>query len=145
MKISLARFSSHELGQLQKLHESDIISKSTLREKRKEAIRCPQPLSDAAFDALVARSSLGVPISEGLSVVGKKLLEARSILQGHVVGVASESGFEWFKFVHALHHPACLMLLPLTVLDIEVPLCENSIAGWIGGQRGDIQMAWQYD
>eukprot|EP00971_Amphidinium_carterae_P075064 1483606-Amphidinium_carterae.2 len=50
MKISLANFTAQDLQQLQKLYDSKIFNKSTLQEKRRQALTCPLPLSQERFD-----------------------------------------------------------------------------------------------
>eukprot|EP00971_Amphidinium_carterae_P179918 3568876-Amphidinium_carterae.1 len=144
--MSMCKLTDKDLDQFATLLQSAAIPQSHVQKLRTKALECPAPLAHATFAALHASSSLCDPVQSSWSQQAARVMRARDLLQGKVLGVRSaDNEISWFMYGLAVLKPLHLTLVPLQQIDLGVSWSQLSLSTAFNVQSMFVTFAWTYE
>ena len=129
MLVSQSRLTETQLEQASKLRQAAVFPPKTVRKFRKEALRCPPPLSEEAFNSLTSQRLLADSEGPNYSGLGRQICHHRNIFGESIIGIkAADGGMEWFRHVFSMQQPCRSSWLPLRPVSLSTPV----VAGMSG-------------
>ena len=119
---------------------------SRLRRQRSAAAACPQPLSVAEMESVLAGSVIVQEVAEQASLLSMSIARCRSSFSDCVFGIPEGENHKWYKFVFATKQPARPYLLELTPVEPLLPAPELvNKTTWNQRSALNYSAAWIYD
>eukprot|EP00971_Amphidinium_carterae_P352222 6492494-Amphidinium_carterae.2 len=144
--MSMCKLPDKDLEQIHTLLHSAATPQLHVRTLRTKAVECPAPLTHAEFAALHGRSSLRDLVQSSWSQQAARLMRARDLLQGKVLGVRSANNeFSWYMYGLAVLKPLTLTLVPLQQIDLGVSWSQLSLGAAFDEQSMCVTFAWTYE
>eukprot|EP00971_Amphidinium_carterae_P042833 841792-Amphidinium_carterae.4 len=122
MSIASCRWTPESTQSWSTFVANDLPDAATVRAARRAAVTCPKPLTPQRFSELQERSQIQPFAWECASKLCSDICKNRHLLKDAVLVFEDEGGEEQhWKFGTAFMRPFTAVLLPLTLLDVELP------------------------